>query len=119
MGVEVPDVEQVIHWGKSKSLLTHWQEVGRGGRNGEPAVAIWYPKSTHGVDREVFEKLKTDLDCCIRRVILSSFLLPGMDVSAIDELDGRVACAGVCLLCTCAFCLCCSNCRDKCKCHHK
>ena len=31
MGVQIPNVELVAHWGVPKSVLCNWQEVGRGG----------------------------------------------------------------------------------------
>ena len=43
MGVDVPDISFVFHWGASKSVLAYWQEVGRSGRKGEPAEAIFLP----------------------------------------------------------------------------
>ena len=38
MGIQVKDIDVVVHWGVSKSPLSYWQEVGRcarDGRNGE------------------------------------------------------------------------------------
>lgn len=29
MGVQIPNVELVVHWGVPKSVLCYWQEVGR------------------------------------------------------------------------------------------
>ena len=43
MGVNIPDVEVVIHWGAPKGVLSYWQEVGRGGREGHNCVAAMYP----------------------------------------------------------------------------
>ena len=34
MGVDIADITVVVHWGISKSILSHWQEVGRCARNG-------------------------------------------------------------------------------------
>lgn len=65
MGVEIPDVTTVLHWGKSQSMLSYWQEVGRGGRDGADSRAILFPKSTTGDDKELFDKLKKDKSACI------------------------------------------------------
>ena len=39
MGINIPDIRSVIHWGCSSSVLGYWQEVGRCGRDGLPAEA--------------------------------------------------------------------------------
>ena len=33
MGVNIPDVDIVVHWGAPRSFLGYWQEVGRAGRS--------------------------------------------------------------------------------------
>lgn len=39
MGLDCPDVTQVIHFGASNDVESYIQETGRGGRNGQPALA--------------------------------------------------------------------------------
>jgi superfamily II DNA helicase RecQ len=114
LGVEIPDIRTVVHWGRCKNVSALWQEFGRGGRDGEPSRAIWYPTSVAGEDQALFTKLKADRTTCIRETILSAFVLPGMrTISVMPTCDSRIRCVD----CHCPSCSCCSNCRSRCKCH--
>jgi superfamily II DNA helicase RecQ len=42
MGIDVPNIRVVIHWGPSNDIESYVQETGRGGKDGRPAKAILY-----------------------------------------------------------------------------
>jgi len=46
MGVNIPDISRIINWGLPPTLEDLAQQTGRAGRNGLPADAILYNKST-------------------------------------------------------------------------
>lgn len=50
MGIDVPDVREVIHFKLPNNLIDYTQEIGRAGRDGQESKAIVYynPKLSHG-----------------------------------------------------------------------
>ena len=42
MGVQIPDVDIVVHWGVSRTVLDFWQEIGRCARDGRQGETFLY-----------------------------------------------------------------------------
>ena len=119
MGVDIPDIKYVIHWGPSKTILDYWQEVGRCARNGDSGEAFLYivPRSLdqRRVDSDMIKMCKSN--DCIRIAILEHLIIPNMDVTRIQQLKGRELCHNSCSNCKCQLCLCCSYCNARCPCN--
>ena len=77
MGVDIPDVEQVVHWGAPRGLEQFVQESGRDGRDGRQSLyCIYY--SGHDIAKgtsndEMREFCKSTK--CVRELMNSYFIL--------------------------------------------
>lgn len=86
LGVQVPDIDYVIHWGPSKDVLSYWQEVGRCARGGGPGTACLYiyPRSMDArcIGEDMLELVNSVLNTnmCVRAGILRKLHVPGMDM---------------------------------------
>lgn len=122
MGIQIKDVDIVVHWGAPKSLLGHWQEPGRCARDNREGLGVLYPfpRSLVRLKGSDMEKLVKTTEECMRKKVLSSLLLEGMDNSLLNEFGKWDECDHLCESeCHCNFCQCCSVCRGKCSCVFK
>ena len=98
LGVNCPDVTQVINFGAPNDAESYIQETGRGGRDGNPALALLlrYGKSRRFCDQNIKE-YEENTDVCRR-----NFLHRDMDNYERKDLG--------------IPCLCCDICSRKCSC---
>jgi ATP-dependent DNA helicase RecQ len=116
MGVDKPDVRFVAHHAVSESVDAYWQEVGRAGRDGEPAEAILFYRpqdlgtrrfqASGRVDRAALDRvarglraaggsavdpkdIAAELDLSKTRVATALHRLEEVDLAVIDD-DGTV-----------------------------
>ncbi|XP_060558433.1 uncharacterized protein LOC132718729 [Ruditapes philippinarum] len=119
MGISIPDVDIVIHWGAPKNALSYWQEVGRAGRNGQLSLAVVkaYPRSLmKNITEESMRKI-VGSDVCSRKQILKNLLTDGMDENDIPQ--AQLCAENNCDICDCQKCMCCRICWTECVCNGK
>ena len=100
MGIHIPDVQCVVHWGPSSDVLLYWQEVGRCARDGRQGRALLYtpPNSLNSkyVTSEMLDLVKNNNRTCIRKIILTNIRLEEMSIEQIDVMCGGDNCCSVC-----------------------
>lgn len=115
MGIQIDDVDIVMHLGSPKSVLSYWQEAGRCARDGRPGYSyVLYDNftlSSKGTSKDL-KTIILESDGCYRREILKY-----LGVSDFDDKD-PIICIGDCGTdrCLCTKCMCCCKCREKCPC---
>lgn len=116
MGINIPDIDLVIHWGACSSVMDYWQEVGRAGRDGRKAKAMYFvtPGSLlHASDemKELCSSLDKCRTKCFRDSILSYFIGYSSTSQSLCKLN--------CIECECSQCSCCYLCQEACPCRMK
>ena len=53
MGIDCPDITQIIHYGLTSLVKDYVQETGRAGRNGFPSKAVLINKPSKHVEKEM------------------------------------------------------------------
>ncbi len=92
MGVNIPDIRHVFHWGISANLLAYWQEVGRVGRDGGEAEATLFATARSkyhlplpSKEMLAFIEKASKGEECLRRLILEGLAMPNMDLGLLSR----------------------------------
>ena len=98
MGLDCPDVRQVLHIGAPDDVESYIQETGRAGRDGMLSVVTLFNKKAkkQSKNKEMLEYIGNNVEC--RR----EFLFKNMEGYEHSNLS--------------SMCVCCDICTKKCKC---
>ena len=119
MGIQIPDIDLVIHYGLSDNILTYWQETGRCARDGRHGTSIIYAfKLSVTKCKDDVLKNVAKQDRCLREVVMEKFAIDARQRLQYTALVNRSFCDGDCLddHCKCLRCLCCTVCNARCQC---
>ncbi len=104
MGLDSPDIRSIYHWGPPSDFESYLQETGRGGRDGDPCVAVLYVgeadlRSEH-VSQAMIHYCQNE-EKCLREILMQPF----SGTSPIVKPDCLHNCCNVCeKLCSCDQC---------------
>ena len=76
MGLDIQDVQLVVHIGCPKSILSYWQEAGRCARDGRQGFSLilfdGFTLALKTTDKDLAAVVKNDSKTCIRKLILET-----------------------------------------------
>ncbi len=105
MGIDVPNIRFVIHWGPPNDIESYIQETGRGGRDGRCTYTyLYYNKVDISISGHVEESMRmycTNSTMCRRKLLMSHF----SETDYIESTKLMHSCCDVCEnMCSCKEC---------------
>ena len=99
MGIDIPDIRQVYHWGAPSDLEQYVQEIGRAGRDRKVSRAVLINNKGYSHVSKPMKEYCENKDNCRRKELLSPFIMYQHTETV------KCTCCDVCLLsCTCKEC---------------
>ncbi|XP_028418840.1 mediator of RNA polymerase II transcription subunit 34-like [Dendronephthya gigantea] len=105
MGVDIPDIRQIIHVVPPCSMKAYFQETGRAGRDGKPSLAcLYYNNPDIAKNRQAMNDDMRNY-CSNASICLGKLLLNSLDAEQIVCMKPLHICCSVCKLrCDCFNC---------------
>ncbi|XP_065893522.1 ATP-dependent DNA helicase RecQ-like isoform X1 [Dysidea avara] len=99
MGIDIPDIRQIIHWGPPTDIEQYVQEIGRAGRDGKESLAILMFEKANRFTKQAMRicaECKTE---CRRKNLFGNF------IQYIHNTDPHCKCCDICdMICDCTIC---------------
>jgi ATP-dependent DNA helicase RecQ len=100
MGMQIPDIDVVLHWGPSDNILMYWQEVGRCARDGRAGKAKLflppYALANHDMGANMKNYCHLGQEMCLRKFVLQKLQIEGISDQEIDAACGGPNCCSHC-----------------------
>lgn len=106
MGVDIPTIRCVFHVGPPRTIREYFQETGRAGRDGKPAIAVLH-YNNHDIAKNR-EGMSDDIRtfCQLETACLRKFLLNCLDANVPEtKVAGHFCCTFCKSNCDCLACL--------------
>ncbi|XP_078682176.1 ATP-dependent DNA helicase RecQ-like [Branchiostoma floridae x Branchiostoma belcheri] len=107
MGIDVPDVFAVIHWGAPRHVEGFYQESGRGGRDGRPSHSLILHQSRTLAKGSCSQSMsgycKLASGSCRRKYLLDYFKLKSSDTHSSVDVSDKDTCCDLCVECGDSF----------------
>lgn len=118
MGIDVRDIDVVIHYGCPQSAISYWQEAGRCARDGRKGLSLVvfdnFTASLKTTDKTMANIVRNSDKMCIRQAIMDVFTVKEREIFENKPCTG---CED--FFCACSSCRCCSLCSMPCVCSKK